>query len=56
MTTDTKPMTLMFCGPKLLCVDDAAHDYSIRVPVDNGETMACARCGHHAIDDAYWDD
>jgi len=43
------------CGPKLTCPDGSEHDYSKwENRADGSGTAVCSKCGHAAIDDAYW--
>jgi hypothetical protein len=51
--------TVHHCGPKLTCPDGSEHDYSKWVDYEDANgcgvgTAVCAKCGHRAIDDAYW--
>jgi len=48
-------ITVHRCGPKLTCPDGSEHDYSEWVNLPDGAgTSVCVKCGHRAIDDAYW--
>lgn len=44
----------ILCGPRRQCTDGEKHDYSKWEQQGNGGTAVCAKCGHRAIDDAYW--
>lgn len=46
--------TYVACGPRETCPDGSAHDYSDGAEIENGWTAVCAKCGHRAIDDAWW--
>jgi hypothetical protein len=54
----TDPITIHTCGPRLKCPDGTDHDYSEWYAPEDGSygTAVCSKCGHHAIDDAYWID
>ena len=53
---DEKPtLTLRTCGPVHTCPDSSEHNYSGWINLPNGSgTAVCIKCGHRAIDDAYW--
>lgn len=51
---EQEPIVVFMCGPKVTCPDGSKHDYSKWEEFDNGGTAVCRKCGHRAIDDAYW--
>ncbi|HJR10038.1 MAG TPA: hypothetical protein VJ823_01340 [Rhodanobacteraceae bacterium] len=48
-------ITVHRCGPKLTCPDGSEHNYSdSESRADGSWTVKRSKCGHCAIDDAYW--
>ncbi len=52
-------ITFIECGSKDKCPDGQEHDYSEFECRKNeyggvGGTVVCFKCGHAAIEDAYW--
>lgn len=52
--TKPEPPIIFECGPKLTCADGSEHDYSKWEQDGQCGTAVCSKCGHRAIDDAYW--
>ncbi|MDJ0827614.1 MAG: hypothetical protein QNJ16_19155 [Rhodobacter sp.] len=42
------------CGPKNKCPDGERHIYDKWENTEDGGTAVCSRCGHRAIDNAFW--
>lgn len=62
MTTQPQiePVTIAQCGPMRACTDGVAHDYRGWMEYTDVDgcgvcTAYCTKCGHRAIDDAYWE-
>ena len=47
-------LTVFKCGPRDKCPSGTEHDYSRWENTAGGETAVCSKCGHRAIDDAWW--
>ena len=57
--SEVKLGAINLCGPQRTCPDGTPHDMSKWVEFEDMYgcacgTAVCGKCGHFAIDDAYW--